>query len=179
MELAEYPVVRNWRNIYKDFGEKKARSSIEALIRRIVNGNDLPNINPLVDLYNVASLKFELPCGGEDLDNMPGDLELTFAQGNEEFISLGETEVENPNPGEVVYKSKDMIVCRNLNYRESDITKLTNETTNAIIVFEYINDNNTEELQKALDFMSELVNKYLGGTTKSFIVNSENNEIEL
>ena len=33
IELSEYPIIKKWREVYKSFGEKKARSSIEALIR--------------------------------------------------------------------------------------------------------------------------------------------------
>lgn len=136
MELAEYPLIRAWRDIYRGFGEKKARSSIEALIRRVVGGKGLYRINALVDIYNLASLNFELPCGGEDLDTMLDVLELTVANGTEEFLPLGATVAENPNMGEIIYKSGDIVVCRNFNYRESDITKLTTETKRAIIVFE-------------------------------------------
>ena len=136
VELAEYPVIKKWREVYRGFGEKKARSSIEALIRRVVNGKDLYSINPLVDIYNLASLKFELPCGGEDIDTMSADLMLTFAAGNEKFVPLGETVTENPNVGEIIYKFADTAVCRNFNYRECDVTKLTADTKNAIIVLE-------------------------------------------
>lgn len=156
MELGEYPLIKKWREIYKSFGEKKARSSIEALIRRIVNGKGLYKVNPLVDLYNLASLHFELPCGGEDIDSMKTHLELTVANGSEVFLPLGATETEKPNSGEIIYKSGDIVVCRNFNYRESDITKLTENTKNAIIVFECaLGDANN--LNKAITWLSEKV----------------------
>ena len=161
VELAEYHVIKKWREIYKSFGEKKARSSIESLIRRVVNGKDIYNINPLVDIYNLASLKFEMPCGGEDTDVMTADLELTFADGNEIFIPLGETVTENPNPGEIIYKFGDTVVCRNFNYRESDVTKLTENTKNAIIVFEDISGN-AENLKSALTWTGEKATELLG-----------------
>ena len=44
-ELAGYPLIRRWREIYKTFGEKSARSSVEALIKRVKNGKGLYNIN--------------------------------------------------------------------------------------------------------------------------------------
>jgi DNA/RNA-binding domain of Phe-tRNA-synthetase-like protein len=97
VELAEYPVIKIWRDIYKSFGEKKARSSIESLIRRTIKGNPVGKINPLVDIYNFMSLKHEMPCGGEDIDAITDDLRLTFATGNEVFIPLGSEERESPN----------------------------------------------------------------------------------
>ena len=109
IELAQYPVIQKWRQVYKSFGEKKTRCSVEALIRRTVNGKEIPLINPLVDIYNTASLKFELPCGGEDLRKINDDIQLTNANGNEDFIPIGEEEIEHPEVNEIVYKSGNNI----------------------------------------------------------------------
>jgi len=159
VELAEYPLIRAWRDIYKGFGEKKARSSIEALIRRVVGGKGLYRISALVDIYNLASLRFELPCGGEDLDTMPSVLELTVANGTEKFLSLGATEYESPNTGEIIYKSGDIVVCRNFNYRESDITKLTENTKRAIVVFEDVTGG---DLEGAMEWFVKHVTEMTG-----------------
>ena len=43
--------------------------SIEALMTRISKGIDIPSINPIVDLGNALSLKYELPIGVHDVDN--------------------------------------------------------------------------------------------------------------
>ena len=178
VELANYPVVRRWRDIYKSFGEKKSRSSIEALIRRLLNGHDIPSINPIVDIYNMLSLKYEVPCGGEDIDTINDDIELTYANGTESFICLGSTEEEHPNEGEIVYKSGNTVMCRNFNYRESDITKLTEDTKNCVLVIESVIADNAD-LENALKELSQMVEENLGGTTKINILEKENNEIEL
>lgn len=179
IELADYPVVKKWRDIYKSFGEKKARSSIEALIRRIVNGKDISNINPLVDIYNFVSLKYEVPCGGEDLDSISSDMFLTYADGEEEFISLGQEVIEHPNVGEVVYKTDNIIICRNFNYRESDVTKLTENTRNAVLIIESFSGYNDGNLLKALNELSEIIIDNLGGTIRTVILDEQNNEVEL
>ena len=178
VELANYPVVRKWRDIYKSFGEKKSRSSIEALIRRLLNGHDIPSINPIVDIYNMLSLKYEVPCGGEDTDTIKDDIELTYANGTESFICLGSTEEEHPNEGEIVYKSGNTVMCRNFNYRESDITKLTEDTKNCVLVIESVVADNSN-LENALKELSQMVEENLGGTTEIKILEKANNEIEL
>ncbi len=174
--LAEYEIISKWREIYKSFGEKKARSSIEALIRRTVNGKEIPNINPIVDIYNMISLKYELPVGGEDLSKIHEDIELTYAKGTEEFVELGSTEKEIVNENEIVYKSGNNVLCRNFNYRESDITKLTNETKDCVLVIENVLDGKLKEAQEEL---SSLVEKYLDCKTKTIILNKDNSEIEI
>ncbi|MCL2629769.1 MAG: phenylalanine--tRNA ligase beta subunit-related protein [Alphaproteobacteria bacterium] len=179
VELAQYPVVQRWREIYKSFGEKDARSSIEALIKRIKNDKGLYRISPLVDIYNLASLKFELPAGGEDLDAITSDMELTFANGSEKFLPLGSTEVEVPAAGEVIYKFGDTVVCRNFNYRESDITKLTPSTSRAIIVFEDALGND-KNLGAAMDWICDKAVSLLGArVVKTAVLSEGDNEIGL
>ncbi len=79
--VVEHPHVAPWRDAYRGFGAKpkKYRSSIENLVRRVLKGQALPSIGPLVDLYNVVSLRHLLPVGGEDLECTVGPIRLTFA----------------------------------------------------------------------------------------------------
>src|SRR5579871_5202020 len=58
-ELSAIPGVAAWRSAYKGFGVKRTsyRSSVERLIKRVLAGQPLPEINALVDLYNMASLE--------------------------------------------------------------------------------------------------------------------------
>ncbi len=72
-DIATHPAVAPWREAYRSFGVKPAkfRSSIENLLRSARAGT-IRSINPLVDLYNAVSLRFMLPCGGEDLRAVRG-----------------------------------------------------------------------------------------------------------
>ncbi|HCD72205.1 MAG TPA: hypothetical protein DEQ04_06605 [Thermovirga lienii] len=38
------------------------------MLKRISKGEHIGTINPLVDIYNSISLRYALPCGGEDID---------------------------------------------------------------------------------------------------------------
>jgi B3/4 domain len=74
VELSAIPGVAAWRAAYKGFGIKKTsyRSSVERLIKRVVAGGALPEVNALVDLYNAASLQTGLCLGCDDLDAIEG-----------------------------------------------------------------------------------------------------------
>lgn len=66
--FSDNTVIQEWRQAYRQFKKKRgARSSIEALLKRVSQGKELSPINPLVDLYNNISLQFGVPAGGEDL----------------------------------------------------------------------------------------------------------------
>ena len=55
-------------------------------------------------IFNCISLKYLLPCGGDDLNVIEGDLRLGIADGTENYVPLGQPDVlEHPQPGEVIY----------------------------------------------------------------------------
>ena len=151
-EFSRNPVVAVWRDAFSKFKTKKgARSSIEALLKRVKNGNHLNCINPLVDIYNYISLKYALPCGGEDIDRFEGDIRLTKALGNEEFITYGSDESEPPYEGEICYKDDRDAICRCWNWREGVRTILTEDTVNAFMIMELVDPVRTDDLKAALD----------------------------
>jgi len=164
-DMATYPAVAPWREAYPAFGIKpaKQRSSIENLLRSAVAGN-LRSINPLVDLYNTVSLRHLLPCGGEDLHAVAGDIRLTRAVGGEDFVPLGSTEPQPPQPGEVIYRDDRGVICRAWNWREAERTKLTEQTTDAFLCIEALPPTTTPMLAAACAALASLVMEHLGGT---------------
>lgn len=178
--LSENEVVSVWRKAYQQFKTKKGvRCSIEALLKRASKGNAVSNINPLVDIYNVISLKYALPCGGEDLDTFAGDLRLTQTEGGDEFLALGDEENDNTLPGEVCYLDDAGAVCRCFNWRDGVRTMLTENTQNAFLIIECIDPNRKDIMEKALAELAETTQKYLGGSVVASILTKENPAVEL
>lgn len=178
--FSDNEVIKVWRDALKKFKTKKgARASIEALLKRIHNGNHLGTINPLVDIYNSISLSYALPCGGEDIDTFVGDIRLTKAVGDEDFITLGSNESAPPYEGEIVYKDDKGAICRCLNWRESVRTMLTENTKNAILCMELVDESRLKDLKNALEELGKRVNDNLGGTYKISILDINNKSIEI
>jgi len=179
-EFSSNQVIKMWREAFQKFKTKKgARSSIEALLKRVHKGNHIGTINPLVDIYNSISLRYALPCGGEDIDTFAGDIRLTGAIGNEEFVPLGTNENAPPYEGEIVYKDDKGAICRCWNWRESLRTMLTENTVNAFLCIELIDESKLMEFEKALRDLAEAVHENLGGTNKISILSINNREITI
>jgi len=177
--FTENPVVSVWRHAYRQFKTKKgARSSVEAMLKRVQSGKGVGAINPLVDIYNLISLKYGMPCGGEDIDAFAGPVRLTLAQGDESFYVLGSEESAPPHPGEVVYKDDEGAICRCWNWRESARTMLTDDTTNAFLCLELIQPERQYEFGQALLELKKLTEAYLGGTVEIKVLDSERRQIE-
>lgn len=179
-EFSSNEVIKVWRDAFQKFKKKKgARSSIEALLKRVHNENHLGTINPLVDIYNSISLSYGLPCGGEDIDTFVGDMRLTKAAGDEEFITLGSDESAPPSEGEIVYKDDKGAICRSLNWRESVRTMLTENTKNAILCIELIDESRLNEFENALNDLAKIVEENLVGTSKVSILDINNKEVSI
>ena len=176
-EFSSNEVIKVWRDAFKKFKTKKgARSSIEALLKRVSAGKGLGTINPLVDIYNSISLKYAMPCGGEDMDKFIGDIRLTKATGDESFITLGSDKSEPPYEEEIVYKDDEGAICRCWNWRESVRTMLTEDTKNAFLCIELVDENREKEFENALKELSQLVDENLGGKSEISILHINNKE---
>ncbi|STB11470.1 B3/B4 domain-containing protein [Clostridium perfringens] len=176
-EFSSNEVIKVWRDAFKKFKTKKgARSSIEALLKRVSTSKGLGTINPLVDIYNSISLKYAMPCGGEDMDKFIGDIRLTKATGDESFITLGSDKSEPPYEGELVYKDDEGAICRCWNWRESVRTMLTEDTKNAFLCIELVDENREKEFENALKELSQLVEENLGGKSEISILHINNKE---
>jgi DNA/RNA-binding domain of Phe-tRNA-synthetase-like protein len=178
VEISGHSHIAPWREIYKKFGSKPRdfRCSAEALTRIILRGSEIKKISPLVDLYNLISIKYILPVGAEDLDKMEGDLELTFADGTEDYTPLGEEEYDPPKMGEVIYRDDFGVICRRWNWREGDRTKITKSTKNAVVVIESIA---SIPIKDAVEELGDLIKQYCGGEIKIYYLNKDTQDIDL
>lgn len=162
-DFKENFVISEWRDIFTQFKKKKgARSSIEALLKRVAQSKELEPINPLVDIYNSISLCYGVPCGGEDLDKINGDLHLGLAKGGEDFYPLGAQKSEPALAQELIYYDFDGAICRSLNWREAQRTMLTEETTNAILVIEAVTPSQHERAREAIQELQAKIKDILG-----------------
>jgi len=179
--LSQNQVVSVWREAFTKFKTKKgARSSIEALLRRIDKGNPVGSINPLVDLYNAISLTYGLPCGMEDLDTIKGNLRLTITTGGDDFQALGDTEPDLTLPGELCYLDELGGVCRCWNWRDGQRTMLTEKTKRAIAVIESVDPARHSDMQEALNELTAWAEEAgLATITVNTIINRNNPEVEL
>ncbi len=174
-QLAEHPRIRSWREAYRSFGAKPSefRSSIEALVRRVLRGDPLLAINALVDIGNLISLRHLVPAGGHAIDVLTGDIALRSATGQEEFIPFGSDKSEHPLPGEIIFAEGDTVLTRRWTWRQANHT-LTQLDTHAI---EFNVDGlppvTPEEVEETCSQIIELVGRFCGGESRREIL-SEN-----
>ncbi len=180
-EITNYPKVNSWREAFRSLGIKPSeyRSSIEAMSRRVLRGNELPSINALVDIGNILSLRHLVPTGGHALDNIQGDITLRPATGKEEFIPFGSDEMEHPDPDEFVFVEGDTVLTRRWSWRQANHS-LTLPSTKVIeFNIDGLPPVTRSETELVAKDMFELVKRFCGGELSVQYLTRENPSISL
>jgi DNA/RNA-binding domain of Phe-tRNA-synthetase-like protein len=155
-ELIEDPVIHGWREAFRRSGLRPSRyrSSVEALVRRVVRGEDVLTATPVVRLYCALSVIHVSPLGAYDLDRLgSGPIELRFARpASDTFEPIGGDASDMPlRPDVAVYAVKDRVICYSYNYRDAEGTSVDAETDGALFVGEAVIADQHDALDAALD----------------------------
>lgn len=164
--LSQIKSVAAWRNVFRSFGvdPTQYRSAAEALLRRLTKKGDIPSINLLVDLGNLVSIRYALPVAVFDTHTLHGAVTVHFANGSERYTTLGQYEVEHPEPGEVVFSDETrLVIARRWCWRQSDQSAAQQETTQAIITVEAHHAEGKQDVDAALNDLQTLLRTHTGG----------------
>jgi lysyl-tRNA synthetase class 2 len=156
----------------------KHRPAVESLARRVVDGQPLPHISPLVCIFNAISLQFLVPSGADDLDKVEGDLRLTFAEGDELYVPFNSSTVEHPRPGEIIYADDAKVLCRHWCWRQADQTKLTAETTRVAVNIDILPPLGKDDAMLAAEEMARLIRDFCGGDAAYYMISREQPVVE-
>lgn len=167
--LGDIPELGVWRETYRQFGVKKTsyRSSVERLVKKVQQGGELPCINSLVDAYNFVSLRYRMPVGADDLDQITSPVGFRFARPGDTFIALGDPEGANdpPLPGEVVYAGGERCLCRRWNWYQDARSAIRATTTRALLTVQAIEPGTVAQVETATATLARLLAEVCGAQT--------------
>jgi len=167
-QLRNISVFRSYRDFFWATGidPTKTRPASEALTRRILRGRQLPQINSFVDALNMSSVRTRVPFAAFDSDLLEGQLELRFAVPGECIRPIGHDESINLEGNEIVISDSSKLVAV-YPHRDSDETKITGETKNAIVLSCGVPGVDLPMLRDALDDCCKTVLTFCGGIVES------------
>jgi DNA/RNA-binding domain of Phe-tRNA-synthetase-like protein len=180
------PRLAAWDSTYQSFGANPRRDtpSIRFLITQISKGRPPRPINDVVNIFNIMSLRYRIPCGGDDIGALNGEnVKLDFAKGNESFAALFSPEkVETPPQGEVLYftSPSNRVMCRRWNWRNADFSRIRPETTNVAVNLDgLIPPLTSAALDEAVAAAADLLTRFCGGKVTTYVLDRSNPIIEL
>lgn len=156
-DIKHQPVIAATREAYKRCGKDpgRYRPSAEALRRRLMRGIPLYQIDTLVDLINLVSLRTGHSIGGFDADKIQGtSLELGIGKAGEPFEGIGRGALNIE--GLPVYR--DEIGGIGTPTSDDERTKMELGTTHILAI---VNGYNGKEgLQEAAEMIQSLLKDY-------------------
>lgn len=89
--IKDIPSIASSKIGYRAIGKdpSRYRLSAEALLRRIVKGNNLYRINNVVDLLNLVSIKSGFSIGGYNADKIEGSIRFGIGKAGEAYEGIG------------------------------------------------------------------------------------------
>lgn len=150
-EVAESAVVTGYTDLLQKVGRsiKKNPPTILALIRNIQHRGSLPQINSIIDIYNVECLRSYLAIGGHDLDKIEGPIDFTISQREDLFFPILSSE-KHVAPTDPVYRDQKGVLAW-LDVRDSDLYKFDETTKNALFVIQGNQETTVEMRLEALE----------------------------
>ena len=179
-KVKETDEVTYYRDAFQamNINPNKFMSSIEALLTRIAKKKGMPTINSIVDLGNSVSLKYKVPIGAHDLDSSNEDFYVRYVRPDDYFIPFGQTEGETLEEDEIVYATGNSVRTRRWIWRQSELGKITSDTSKVLFPIDGFLQNKEQVLQ-AKDELANLLKKYFDCDVQTGWVDRENNEFEI
>lgn len=154
-DIVQIPKIKVSRDGYKKLGKDPShtRLACEALLRRVVKGDDLYRLGDIIDLGNILSVETMRSVCVVDFDKIEGDVTIRIGTNedvyygiNRGLINVDKIPLYTDNQGPFGNPTSD-----------TDRTKITSFTKNILIMIICFNK---EDLEKDEKMMLELYKKY-------------------
>ncbi len=160
--LKDMPSIAATRRVYKACGKdpSRYRPASEQLIRRMLQGKELYQIDTLVDLVNLASIAYGYSIGGFDADKFVGDtLTLGIGREGEPYEGIGRGPLNIA--GLPVYRDAQGGVGTPTS--DNERTKMTMETTHLVVLVNGY-DGNRERVMENAQYLKQLIERFASGS---------------
>ena len=164
--LKDMTSIQATRRVYKLCGKdpSRYRPSGEALVRRVLQGKGLYQVDTLVDLINLASMKYGYSIGAFDADKFSGDtLTLGIGKEGEPYEGIGRGMINIA--GLPVYR--DAIGGVGTPTSDHERTKVSLSTTRLLVLINGY-DGSEQGVTDTAEYIIKLLNKYCAATNCAY-----------
>ena len=166
--LKELSGIAATRKVYRACGKdpSRYRPASEALIRRMLQGKKLYQIDTLVDLINLGSIAYGYSIGGFDADKFKGDtLTLGVGKANEPYEGIGRGNINIE--GLPVYR--DQMGGVGTPTSDNERTKIERKTTHLVVLINGY-DGDEKQIRANAEFIQALLKKYAKSNGGSYFI---------
>ncbi|MBI2041311.1 MAG: hypothetical protein HYT16_04380 [DPANN group archaeon] len=156
-------ILNGYKELYSKISAVSYAPPAEHLINLAKKNGQLPNINTIVDCYNLVSAETFLSIGAHDIAHIKGDVIFKITDGSERYTPLGDIIPVKISAGEYACVDGEKILCR-MDVKQCNEKKKKKRTTE-FIVYVQGNKNTTHDyLHEALEKVCKTIKLFCGGT---------------
>ena len=159
-DISKIAAIEASRKAYKACGKDPARYrlSAETLLRRVVSGKGLYQINNVVDQLNLVSVISGISIGGYDVDKIQGDIGFGIGHADEPYQGIGKGELNIEN----LPVFRDELGAFGTPTSDSKRTEVSSDTKHFLMIL--IDFGRSEELETAKIRTVRLLKEYCSAT---------------
>jgi len=159
-DISKIPAIEASRKAYKACGKDPARYrlSAEALLRRIVSGKGLYQINNVVDQLNLVSVTSGFSIGGYDADKIQCTVSFGIGHADEPYEGIGRGALNIEN----LPVFRDDLGAFGTPTSDSQRTEVSSDTNNFLMII--IDFGSSDELELAKKIAVRLLTEYCHAT---------------
>jgi DNA/RNA-binding domain of Phe-tRNA-synthetase-like protein len=165
-KIESSPILKGYKKLYSDSNLNPPALNLLKLVKK--NGR-FPNINTVVDTYNLISAKTLFSIGAHDLSNIKGEVKFIVTTGNEKYTPLGSENNVTVNPDEYAAVDEEKIICL-LDQKQCQETKITKDTKEFIV---YVQGNDTTSQEDVNNVLGEVIETIKRFCVGDFIIIQE------
>lgn len=170
-----------WRITFEKAGFKVKESlpSHDALISRIIEAVDLPNINPVVNIINALQIKHALPIGAHDIDKIEGDITVGQNSNRLSFTPRNSEVSEIVQSDEIVHADEKDVLTRRWCWRQGQKDLTDNESSNVIFFINSLTHTD-EDIKKIAEELIAALAKFSSFESASFeILSKDSSDLDI
>ena len=164
-------ILSGFRALHDAIGRsnRKNVASPESLLKLVLQTGGLPQVNLLVDIYNLVSVKTRLSLGAHDLRTISGNVQLRLTDGSETFWPMGSDKPKVVSPGEYAYIDDARNVLCRLEVRQCERTKISLDTADCFFIVQGNPTTPGASLHEAANELLALIKRFCGGQARMLL----------
>jgi DNA/RNA-binding domain of Phe-tRNA-synthetase-like protein len=163
IDVEAHPVLAAYRSLHQLAGVEGVVPPAQHLIGLAKANGRLPNINTVVDCYNLVSALTGLSIGAHDCAHLSGGVAFRMTGGGERYRPLGEPGPVPVRPGQYACMDDEKIVCL-MDVKQCEETRITKQTSELVVYVQGNGRTTPQDVLGGLERLCVLVTETCGGT---------------
>jgi len=166
-QLKNHYLIQPWALAQAEFGEKAKHyhTSVERLMKTVLQGKTVFANNTLTNLVYHLSLKYVVPFGLDDADKVVGKITFKVASGHEKVDALRKL-----LPNTLYYRDEKKILGTKLDFWKNSKTALTPNSTSTLIHLDVLPPLTNKQAEEIIKELKVLIKTFCGGKISTFIL---------